>query len=447
MMVKNVKIFILLMFLSISLVSGQVIIDGASSVGKGVTITPPVPSVAGGGNVSTFLDLTDTPSSYATNAGDCVKVNIGETGLEFLDCNATGGGGGDFSFTDFTNSFNINFSAKTTDNLTQGIINFYDNRTFNQSLTDILYASIQFNYNQTIDSRFDYNMTIDASNRTFNQSLTDTLYASIQFNYNQTIGDGTGGWVNDSIQTNTSLNVNVEDGANVTANQFFGFLNFSSILNLPVIGDFFFTDFTSSFDLNFSGKDSDDLTEGIVNFFFKTDQNEQLNTTGDVVFENLNITSISCFGGDTDCGTQDGVTYLYDATQPYAVLVRDDTTTSAGNELGCIQFMSTDGGLDTVDASVEICAEADESHGSGDSGGDFEIRTKATNRNKGQSSVVRFSIDADGPATFTSSMTATTVTTTGFFTAPGGYAFGISAGIGLCFGASFEICDCGFCTP
>jgi hypothetical protein len=34
--------------------------------------------------------------------------------------------------------------------------------------------------------------------------------------------DGTGGWTNDSIQTNTSLNVNVQNGANVTANYFFG---------------------------------------------------------------------------------------------------------------------------------------------------------------------------------------------------------------------------------
>jgi len=43
-----------------------------------------------GGGAATFLDLTDTPSTYVGQAGKTVQVNSGETGLEW----GSGGGGG-----------------------------------------------------------------------------------------------------------------------------------------------------------------------------------------------------------------------------------------------------------------------------------------------------------------------------------------------------------------
>ena len=61
-------------------------------------------TTGGSGNVTTFLNLSDTPADYTGDGGDCVKVNVGETGLEFVAC----GGGGDFSFTDFQASFDLN---------------------------------------------------------------------------------------------------------------------------------------------------------------------------------------------------------------------------------------------------------------------------------------------------------------------------------------------------
>lgn len=42
-----------------------------------------VEECCGGGGATSFLDLTDTPDSYAGAAGDLVRVNAGETGLEF----------------------------------------------------------------------------------------------------------------------------------------------------------------------------------------------------------------------------------------------------------------------------------------------------------------------------------------------------------------------------
>jgi hypothetical protein len=58
-----------------------------------------VPTVGGGGipvaGVSTFSALTDTPSSYTGNAYDIVRVNAGESGLEFVN-----GVSGSFTTTD-----------------------------------------------------------------------------------------------------------------------------------------------------------------------------------------------------------------------------------------------------------------------------------------------------------------------------------------------------------
>ena len=52
------------------------------------------PATSGGGNVTNFTDLDDTPSSYGGNGGLCVKVTGGEDGLEFGAC---GSGSGDIT--------------------------------------------------------------------------------------------------------------------------------------------------------------------------------------------------------------------------------------------------------------------------------------------------------------------------------------------------------------
>lgn len=52
--------------------------------GDGTWATP-----AGGGS-STFITLTDAPSSYTGQAGKAVRVNVGETGLEFFAASGSG---------------------------------------------------------------------------------------------------------------------------------------------------------------------------------------------------------------------------------------------------------------------------------------------------------------------------------------------------------------------
>ena len=64
----------------------------------------------GGGN--TFIDLSDTPSTYAGSSVNCVKVNAGETGLIFGSC-AVGGGSkaGDLDYL-YNNTGTMFFNAK-----------------------------------------------------------------------------------------------------------------------------------------------------------------------------------------------------------------------------------------------------------------------------------------------------------------------------------------------
>lgn len=63
---------------------------------------------SGSGGSSTFLDLTDTPSSYASQALKVVRVNAGETGLEFV----TLAGGGDALTSDPLSQFASTTSAQ-----------------------------------------------------------------------------------------------------------------------------------------------------------------------------------------------------------------------------------------------------------------------------------------------------------------------------------------------
>lgn len=68
-----------------------VITDGTTIGGSGTLLDPLNVIGGGGGGASTFLELTDTPSTYSGQAGKYPKVNAGETGLEF-DTVAGGGG-------------------------------------------------------------------------------------------------------------------------------------------------------------------------------------------------------------------------------------------------------------------------------------------------------------------------------------------------------------------
>lgn len=128
-----------------------------------------------------------------------------------------------------TTLFNTLFGAKTTDDLTEGTTNLYDNKTFNQSLTDSLYRlnnNFTFDFiNSTSDyiwngtDRFsigrDLNHTSVGSgdNESWNQSLANSLYAT---------NTSTGQIANNSISQQVVGNESYTNTYNNTYHSFIG---------------------------------------------------------------------------------------------------------------------------------------------------------------------------------------------------------------------------------
>lgn len=183
-------IVIFLMFIIIiSLASSQLQIFGKSS--NNVIDLSSIPD-----KVKDFLDLLDTPSTYSGQGGNCVLVTPGETSLGFGSCGS--GGGGDFSFTDFFDSFQSNFSEPWTQN----------------------YSVALWSYNQT-DTIFFYNQTITSN--IFNQELNDTehvVFNSTLLNKNLT------------VQNKTNILFLVDSEANNNA----GYIRvFSNVINITSV--------------------------------------------------------------------------------------------------------------------------------------------------------------------------------------------------------------------
>lgn len=153
-------------------------------------------------------------------------------------------GSGDFSFTDYQASFNSNFTAKDTDDLSEGS-NKYDNQTWNQILADSKYALIGA-----------------GGNASWNQSFANTLYAEIIWGYNQTLGvnqvyvEGLGFVTGaHTVDTNESTRFgNLVDDNCAGNDKMIGVYPNGTVQCSAVAGggDFSFTDFQGSFDSNWS---------------------------------------------------------------------------------------------------------------------------------------------------------------------------------------------------
>lgn len=175
----------------------------------------------------TFLLLDDTPSSYSGAGGECVKVNAGETALEFGNCGGGGaGGGGDFFFKNFSASFDSNFSAKNIEDLnnvdTTGVPNdfiYFNGVTSNWENYDL------FDENNTWNVLQYFNGINNTGNIT-----TINSFISIQDNY----CNATSCYTLQEFLTDTG-------GGGGGG------------------GDFFFANFTTSFNNNFSQKNLTDL--------------------------------------------------------------------------------------------------------------------------------------------------------------------------------------------
>lgn len=90
-------------------------------------------SGAGGGDFSTG-DFFDAFVLNMTNTEDLTTLSCKNISGAVSDLCTVTGGTGYMSFGDFVASFNSNFSAKDTDDLTEGSSNFYNNQTFDDNL-------------------------------------------------------------------------------------------------------------------------------------------------------------------------------------------------------------------------------------------------------------------------------------------------------------------------
>lgn len=143
-----------------------------------------------GGNITNFTELLDTPSSYSGEGGNCVAVNVGETGLEFISCGGAGSGDiesvfGDIWITNGSATGDVNLVFNITE-LDRFVNNSIDDRAITTE-TDPIF--LNENSSLWLEALNKYNATYDShvqDNETFNQSLTDSLYSSIVWGYNMT---------------------------------------------------------------------------------------------------------------------------------------------------------------------------------------------------------------------------------------------------------------------
>ena len=135
-------------------------------------------------------------------------------------------------------------ATQTTDNLTEGSINLYDNQSWNQSLGDSLYATIDeplwsanytaYNdswsstYNSTYDAKADYQFTTNNFNGSGNLTTTGNITAA--YFYGQPLDGALGSGIisADSIDSNGDLNVTINSGLNVSYPGFTARLEYNS---------------------------------------------------------------------------------------------------------------------------------------------------------------------------------------------------------------------------
>ena len=304
-------LFILsLIIFSFSLVSADEF--GYNYLTSGDNLNPSLitTSTATSGNLTNFTSLVDTPASYAGEGTNCVVVNAGETALEFGACAAGGG----------------------------------DNASWNQSGADLLYAGIEWDYNQSDATFAMWNSTWDnrglisdivQDNASWNQSGADGLYApntteGIQVLINNTGVYSTFNSTYDSyIEGNASFNQTLTDELYYNISNPLNFLNFTNFntSQFEQSGDTVsinVTWFSNLFDSLFGGKTTDDLTEGSTNLY----DNKSWNQSGaDLLYADISVT------GDNASWNQSGADLLYapNTTEGIQVLINDTGVYSTYN--------------------------------------------------------------------------------------------------------------------
>jgi len=135
------------------------------------TLADTLYATIGAGNASFNQTLTDSLYIAQSDEGN-LDVNSSDYWDDYNTINGTqfenNGGTLSIVVSWFSTLFDNLFGAKNTDDLTEGSTNLYQNKSFNESHTDTLYADI----------------SVTGGNSSFNETYTDTLYYDISNSYN-----------------------------------------------------------------------------------------------------------------------------------------------------------------------------------------------------------------------------------------------------------------------
>lgn len=170
----------LILLLSIILFLSFTLAEDFPSVTNGGTSSVSVTTLTG--NLTTFLDLLDTPNTYVGDGGDCVKVNVGETALEFGVCGAVTESdpkayNGTLAYNSSLANYYLNSNPSSFWNSTFAL--------FNNTYADTLYYKISnpsgffntsYRYNCTA-GQYVQNMTLNSTG-IFGMCVTPTLIES-----------------------------------------------------------------------------------------------------------------------------------------------------------------------------------------------------------------------------------------------------------------------------
>lgn len=229
------------------------------------------------GDGSLLTGVMDDNSSWNKSYGDTLYSGIewdyNQTNTQY-NYNMTIDSDYDYNFTISTynlynavwiSTYNVTYDSKVS-----------ANSSFTQALTDTLYSNIQYNYNMTINSDYDYNMSDGSDNSSWNYSFANTLYSGIEWDYNMTIAE--------------------EDPIFSAWNNFTGIPHAT-----PSNGD------VTHFSL------ADEIYDWIISLLYITQSEADtafINATGDSMTGNLNFTDNNATGLDYVKFTDGG--YMYD---------------------------------------------------------------------------------------------------------------------------------------
>ena len=225
----------------------------------------------------------------------------------------------------FSSQFDTLFSAKDTDDLSEGSSNLYDNRSFNQTLTDSIYGDFSFT---DFQSSFDLNFSAE--------NIGDFFFSDFQSSFTANYSD---------IIVNTfNVTYNALIGSSFTSSQFQS--AFDTNFSDETVGDFFFTDYQASFNSNFSAESIGDFSFSDFQASFSSNLSDETIVTSVAAGNGMDFSTITSTGsvimGTPDsltAGTSNAVTATSHthAVSGFLESLHDDTTPQLGG------YLDTDG--------------------------------------------------------------------------------------------------------